>query len=264
LTAQPPEARVKRPLLTLIVPVLATLAIAASTAAAPPATNVAPAKADARVEIARRLEVKVEDVRPSPIAGLYEIRSGAEIGYVSTDGRFYVDGDVFDMTSKQNLTEPRRQEGRLSVLSAIDDKDAIVFSPAGTVKHSLTVFTDVDCTYCRRMHQEIAEFNRLGFRIRYVMYPAGGVGSVAWRKAEAVLCSPDRRDALTRAKRGESVDAPKCNTQIVAHHALGESLGINGTPGIITDQGEYLAGYLPAASMAEYLKQSATAAAAKN
>jgi thiol:disulfide interchange protein DsbC len=126
------------------------------------------------------------------------------------------------------------------------------------------VFTDVDCTYCRRMHQEIAEFNRLGFRVRYVMYPAGGPGSKAWRKAEAVWCNPDRRDALTRAKRGEAVNSPKCRTPIVAHHAVGESLGIQGTPGIITDQGEYLAGYLPAASMAEYLKQAATAAAAKN
>ncbi len=264
----------KRPLQSLIMPALATLAIAASTAAAPPATgsdpttaaptNTGPAKADVRAEIARRLEVKVEEVKPSPIAGLYEIRSGAEVGYVSADGRFYVDGDLFDMTSKQNLTEPRRQEGRLGLLSAIGDQDAIVFSPAGPVKHTLTVFTDVDCTYCRRMHQEIAEFNRLGFRIRYVMYPAGGPDSVAWRKAEAVLCSPDRRDALTRAKRGESVNAPKCNTSIAANHALGERLGITGTPGIITDQGEYLAGYLPAASMAEYLKQSATASAAKN
>lgn len=260
----------KRPLLTLILPALATLAIAASTAATPPATGTAPAggtaasSPDVRADIARRLEVKVEDVKPSPIAGLYEIRSGAQVGYVSADGRFYVDGDVFDMTSRQNLTEPRRQEGRLGLLAAIDDKDAIVFSPAGQVKHTLTVFTDVDCTYCRRMHQEIAEFNRLGFRIRYVMYPAGGQGSVAWRKAEAVWCSPDRRDALTRAKRGETVNSPKCSTPIGAHHALGESLGIHGTPGIVTDQGEYLAGYLPAASMVEYLKHTATAAAAKN
>jgi thiol:disulfide interchange protein DsbC len=260
---------VKRPLLTLMLPALATLAIAASTAATPPATGAAPAggtakSVDVRAEIARRLEVKVEDVKPSPIEGLYEIRSGAEVGYVSTDGRFYVDGDVIDMTSRQNLTEPRRQEGRLRLLAAIDDKDAIVFSPAGEVKRTLTVFTDVDCTYCRRMHQEIAEFNRLGFRIRYVMYPAGGQGSVAWRKAEAVWCSTDRRDALTRAKRGETVTSPKCDTPIVAIHALGESLGIHGTPGIITDQGEYLAGYLPAASMVEYLKHTATAAAAKN
>lgn len=257
----------KRPLLTLVVPALATLAIAASTAATPPGKSAAPASAaaarpDVRAEIARRLEVEVEDVKPSPIAGLYEIRSGAEVGYVSADGRFYVDGDVFDMTSKLNLTEPRRQEGRLALLSAIDDKDAIVFAPSGPAKHTLTVFTDVDCTYCRRMHQEIAEFNRLGFRIRYVMYPAGGPGSVPWNKAEAVWCSADRRDALTRAKRGEAVAAPKCQTPIVAHHALGERLGIHGTPGIITSQGEYLAGYLPAASMAEYLKQSASAAAA--
>jgi len=83
---------------------------------------------------------------------------------------------------------------------------------------------------------------------------------VAWRKAEAVWCSADRRDALTRAKRGEAVSSPKCSTPIVAHHAIGESLGIRGTPGIITNEGEYLAGYMPAANMAEYLRQAATAA----
>ena len=255
----------KHSLPTLIAPALAALVIAASTAAAPPATGTAPtaaAKPDARAEIARRLEVKVEDVKPSPIAGLYEIRSGAEVGYVSTDGRFYVDGDVFDMTSRKNLTEPRRQEGRLALLAQIDAKDAIEFAPSGPVKHTLTVFTDVDCTYCRRMHQEIAEFNRLGFKIRYVMYPAGGQDSVAWHKAEAVWCNADRRDALTRAKRGETVESPKCKTPIAEHHLLGQSLGIGGTPGIITDQGEYLAGYLPAASMDAYLAQSAAAAAA--
>jgi thiol:disulfide interchange protein DsbC len=238
---------------------LATLAIAASTAATAP-----PAKPDVRVEIARQLDVKPEDVKPSPVAGLYEIRSGAEVGYVSADGRFYFDGDVFDMKSKQNLTEPRRQEGRLDILATIPDSEAIVFSPTGAVRHTLTVFTDVDCGYCRRMHREIAEFNRLGFRVRYVMYPSGGPDSEAWRKAEAVLCSADRREALTRAKRGEAVSAAKCATRIAENHSVGERLGIRGTPGIITDSGEYLAGYLPAASMAEYLaKASVTTAATK-
>lgn len=247
------------PLRSFLVLALATLAIAASTAATAP-----PAKTDVRVEIARQLEVKPEDVKPSPIAGLYEVRSGAEVGYVSTDGRYYVNGDVFDMKSKQNLTEPSRQEGRLDILAEISDGDAIVFSPSGAVRHTLTVFTDVDCRYCRRMHQEIAEFNRLGFRVRYVMYPAGGPESEAWRKAEAVLCSADRRDALTRAKRGEIISASKCATRIAAYHALGERLGIRGTPGIITDAGEYLAGYMPAANMADYLAQVATAAAESN
>lgn len=240
-----------------LVPVAAMLALAASAATTQPAP-----KTDARAEIARRLEVKVEDIKPSPIAGLYEIRSGAEVGYVSEDGRFYVDGDVFDMTSKANLTEQRRQEGRITLMAAVSDGDAIIFAPTGTVRHTLTVFTDIDCTYCRRLHQEIGELNRLGIRVRYLMYPRNGPDTEAWRKAEAVWCSADRRDALTRAKRGETIKPGKCETPIAAHYALGRQLGIQGTPGIITDRGEYLAGYLPAASMAEYLEMSAKTAAA--
>ncbi len=241
----------------MLFPAIALLALSASAAPGAP-----PAKTDVRADIARKLEVRVEDVQPSPVAGLYEIRSGAEVGYVSTDGRFYVDGDVFDMQSKDNLTEQRRQEGRLELLASVDDKDAIVFAPTGSVRHTVTVFTDVDCTYCRRMHQEIAEFNRLGIRIRYLMYPRSGPGSDSWRKAEAVLCSADRRQALTRAKRGETVKAAQCETQVAAQHALGRKIGIRGTPGIITDKGEYLAGYMLAAQMAEYLAMPAAGAAA--
>lgn len=242
---------------SFVIPAFAMLLLASSTAAAPQAD-----KPDVRAEIARRLEVKVEDVKPSPIAGLYQIRSGAEVGYVSTDGRFYVDGDVFDMKSRQNLTESLRQVGRLDLLAQVADGDAIVFSPAGPVKHTLTVFTDVECTYCRRMHQEIGEFNRLGIRVRYLMYPRNGPGTEAWKQAEAVWCSADRRDALTRAKRGETIKAPKCETPVAAQYALGQKLGVQGTPGIFTDRGEYLAGYLPAASMAEYLSMPAATAAA--
>jgi thiol:disulfide interchange protein DsbC len=233
------------------------LALAGSSMAAPPA-----AKPEIRSEIARRLDIKMDDVRPSPIDGLYEVQSGTEVGYVSADGRFYVDGDVFDMTSKHNLTEDRRKVGRLALLSTIKDADAIVFAPAGPVRHTLTVFTDVDCTYCRQMHKEIAEFNRLGFRVRYVMFPRNGPDTDAWRKAEAVWCSPDRREALTRAKRGEALKSARCETPIAAQYELGRKLGIHGTPGIFTDTGEYLAGYMPPASMAEYL--SVPAAAAKD
>lgn len=244
------------PIRYLLPPAAAMLLVVAS------ASGQAPAKADVRAEIARRLEVKIEDVKPSPVDGLYEIRSGAEVGYVSTDGRFYVDGDVFDMQSRKNLTELRRAEGRLGLLAKIPDGDAIVFSPAGAPKHTLTVFTDVDCTYCRRLHQEMAELNRLGIRIRYLLYPRGGPGSEAWKKAEAVWCSTDRRDAITRAKRGETLKAVRCETPIAAHYALGQQMGIRGTPGIITGTGEYLAGYLPAAQLAEYLALPAVAAAA--
>jgi thiol:disulfide interchange protein DsbC len=218
--------------------------------------------ADVRAEIAKRLEIEVEDVRPSPIEGLYEVRSGAEVGYVSTDGRFYVDGDVFDMGTRQNLTEDVRRKGRLELLARVRDEDAIIFAPKGAAQHTVTVFTDVDCVHCRRLHSEIAELNRLGIRVRYLMFPRGGPGSESWTTAEAVWCSADRRDALTRAKRGEKIKAGRCDTPVAAQFELGREIGVNGTPGIFTDTGEYLAGYANAAYLAAYLDEPAKAAAA--
>ncbi len=245
------------PIRKLMVPFLTSLALAGAVKAAPQA-----AQPDARAEIAKRLEIKVEDVRPSPIAGLYEVSSGAEVGYVSADGRFYLDGDVFDMGSKENLTEDRRKQGRLAMLAGVSDSDAIVFAPKTAARHTVTVFTDVDCVHCRRMHGEMAELNRLGIRVRYLMFPRGGPGSDSWRKAEAVWCSTDRKDALTRAKRGEKLEAGRCDTPIAAQYELGRQLGITGTPGIITDQGEFLAGYATAAYLGTYLTDPAAAAAA--
>jgi len=254
---QPPvESRVNRP-----IRILPSCAAFALLLVAPCAMTQSAPKPDARAEIARRLDVKLEEVQPSPIPGLYEIRSGSEVGYVSLDGRFYVDGDIFDMETKDNLTESRRQQGRLDLLSKVSDADAIVFAPKGPVRHTLTVFTDIDCTFCRRMHQEMAELNRLGIRVRYQMYPRSGPDTESWHKAEAVWCSADRRDALTRAKRGENIKAPNCKAPIAEQYALGREIGIRGTPGIITDKGEYLAGYMPAAQLSEYLSAPAVAAA---
>jgi thiol:disulfide interchange protein DsbC len=245
-----------------ILTVLAACVLAAGGMAAGQAAKPDQKPDDLRAQIAKRLEIKVEDVRPSPVAGLYEVRSGTEVGYVSSDGRYYVDGDVFDMTSKQNLTEDVRRKGRLEILASIKDQDAIIFAPKAAAQHTVTVFTDVDCVHCRRMHTEIAELNRLGIRVRYLMFPRGGPGSDAWAKAETVWCSADRRDALTRAKKGEKLQAGRCETPIAAQYELGRQLGVNGTPGIFTDTGEYLPGYASAAYLAAYLAEPAAATAA--
>jgi thiol:disulfide interchange protein DsbC len=249
-----------------LIAVLAALALAGSAQAAPqaPAEPAAAPRGDARAQIAKRLEIKVEDVKPSPVAGLYEVRSGAEVGYVSTDGRFYLDGDVFDMTSKHNLTEDVRKQGRLALLDSVKDADAIVFEAKGAAKHTVTVFTDVDCVHCRHMHSEIAEINKLGIRVRYLMFPRGGPGSDSWGKAVAVWCSADRKDALTRAKRGETLPAGKCASPVAAQYELGRKLGITGTPGIVTDTGEFVAGYATAAYLAAYLDDPSTASAASD
>jgi thiol:disulfide interchange protein DsbC len=166
------------------------------------------------------------------------------------------------MQTKDNLTESRREQGRLQMLSKVSDADAIVFSPQGPVRHTLTVFTDVDCPYCRRMHGEMAELNRLGIRVRYLLFPRSGPDTDSWHKAEAVWCSADRRDALTRAKKGEAVKAPACKAPIAEQYALGREMGIRGTPAIITETGEYVDHYVPAAQLGEYLSKPAVAAAA--
>lgn len=209
---------------------------------------------EVRAKLAEQLEVRPDEIRPSPLPGLYEVASGADVGYVSVDGRYYLDGDLFDVESRVNLTEQRRLVARATLLKGVPDEQTIVFSPKG-YKYSLDVFTDVDCKYCRKLHADMAELNKLGVRVRYLMYPSGGPGSPSWAKAEAVLCSADHRDALTRAKRGEAVTAPSCRNQVTQQYELGREIGIRGTPGIITEQGRYIAGYLPAQQLLEHLQR---------
>lgn len=256
---QPPAgSRVNR-----LIQRIPTFAALAMLLVAPAALTQSTPKSDVRAEIARRLDVKLEDVKSSPIPGLYEIRSGTDVGYVSVDGRFYVDGDIFDMKTRDNLTEAAREKGRLDLLAKVSDADAIVFTPPGPVLHSLTVFTDIDCPYCRRMHQEMAELNKLGIRVRYLMFPRSGPDTDSWHKAEAVWCSADRRDALTRAKKGEAVKAPACKAPIAEQYALGQAMGIRGTPAIITDKGEYVDHYMPAAELGKHLSTPAAAVASE-
>jgi thiol:disulfide interchange protein DsbC len=245
-----------------LLPLLFALIFVAGPASGAPQSPPPPANPDVRAQIAKRLDIALEDVRPSPIKGLFEVRSGAEVGYVSADGRFYIDGDVFDMDSRHNLTEDTRRKGRLALLAGVADEDAIVFAPRSSAQHTVTVFTDVDCVHCRRMHSEIGELNRLGIRVRYLLFPRGGPGSDAWRKAEAVWCSADRRDALTRAKRGENLPAAHCDTPVAAQYELGRRIGISGTPGIVTEAGELIPGYADAAYLAAYLAKPAATAAA--
>ena len=252
----PLTALVRRGALLAVALVVASLA-GAATPPVPAAPRAEAAKGDIRQEIAHRLDVAVEAVRPSAIAGLYEVAHGGEVVYVSGDGHYVIAGDLYDSDKGRNLTAVRRAEARAEALKGIADEDAIIFSPRQP-KYTLTVFTDVDCQYCRRLHADIAEYNRLGVRIRYVFYPRSGPNTDSWRKAEAVWCAPNRQDALTRAKQGTDVPTAKtasCHTPVARTYALGQELGMRGTPGIFTEHGDYVAGYMPPAQMLEKLKQ---------
>jgi thiol:disulfide interchange protein DsbC len=234
-----------------------TLAGAAMAQTATPAPTAQPAaqKPDPRAAIVRKIEgLKLEDVRISPIPGLYEIQRGADINYVSGDGRFVIVGDMIDVDNDSNVTETRRRGIRTGILQQIPESEMLVFSPKDP-KYTITVFTDIDCGYCRRLHSQIAEYNRLGIRVRYLFFPRTGPNTESWHKAEAVWCSANRNEALTRAKNGESIKAPKCASDIVARDfELGQKLDVDGTPAIFLPSGEMLPGYAPPAKLANYLK----------
>ncbi len=220
------------------------------------ATRADDAPVDPRVELAAKLpgKVKPEELSPTPIPGVYELRRGTDIGYVSSDGRYYLSGELIDLDTSANLTESRLKEVRKTILAAVPESEMIVFGPQS--KYSIVVFTDVDCGYCRKLHNEIAQFNQLGIQVRYMSYPRAGPGSPSWKTAEDIWCASDRKEALTRAKRGEAVPSHTCRSNPVAKQfALGNTLGVHGTPGIFTKNGDYLSGYLPPQQMLARLQR---------
>lgn len=234
----------------------------AAVAEAPAQSTTLATRADPRVELAKRMPgSKPEDFRPSPIAGLYEYAHGADIVYVSVDGRHVIDGDVFELSSQQNLTEDRRREARLAMIGKVPESEMVIFGPR-TARYTVTVFTDVDCTYCRKLHSEMAQYNDLGIRVRYLFYPRTGPDTESWGKAEAVWCARDRNDALTRAKKGEVIRSAKCDASVVRRdYQLGQDSGLRGTPAIVMPDGEMLAGYLPPAMLLKRLQPPAASAA---
>jgi thiol:disulfide interchange protein DsbC len=138
----------------------------------------------------------------------------------------------------------------------------VIFGPKNP-KYTITVFTDVDCQYCRLLHSQIAEYNRLGVRVRYLSFPRTGPNTASWTKAEQVWCSADRQAALTQAKLDRPLAAKVCNPNPVGQeYELGKSIGLQGTPGIVTENGDMLPGYLPPPAMIEELKADANPAAA--
>jgi thiol:disulfide interchange protein DsbC len=216
-----------------------------------------PAPKDIRAELASKIPgAKPEELRPSPIAGVYELMRGTDIAYVSTDGKYVITGDLYDMVSNDNLTESRRRAARLKLLQGVPESDMLVFSPRDP-KETITVFTDIDCGYCRKLHSEIADYNKLGIRVRYLFYPRSGPDTESWTKAVEVWCSPNRNDALTRAKRGEKLKTKPCaRSPVQRHYELGQEFALSGTPAIVTSTGELLPGFVPPAPLAKHLKDN--------
>jgi thiol:disulfide interchange protein DsbC len=215
------------------------------------------AKVDPRVEIASKIPgVKPDDLRATPIPNIYEMARGSDIAYVTTDGKYAISGDMIDLAKKSDLTETRRRDIRVAQIGAIPESDMIVFGPTSP-KYTITVFTDVDCAYCRELHRQIGEYNRLGIRVRYIFYPRTGPNTESWTKAEEVWCSSNRNDALTRAKLDQPLNAKPCaNNPVARTYTLGRDFGLQGTPAIVLADGEMIGGYLGPNELLQELKKS--------
>lgn len=202
-----------------------------------------------------RPDLAISSVEPSRMPGIYAVKivNGPTL-YASADGKFFVAGDLFAVRGEGivNLAEEQRQQGRVAELAKIKSSDMVIFKPQKT-KAVVTVFTDIDCGYCQKLHQEVPELNRMGIEVRYLAFPRGGVGSQGYDKLVTAWCAKDN-SVLTRLKNRENVPMQTCaNNKVAAQYKLGQQLGVNGTPALITDDGKILPGYVPAAELAKAL-----------
>ncbi len=183
-------------------------------------------------------------IADSPMTGFYEAVYGTEVYYVSSDAKHLISGEVYDLVTLDNLTDLRRAGGRLKIMEAIPESSMIVYR-AQEEKHILNVFTDIDCVYCRKLHQEMSQINALGITVRYLAFPRAGIDTPSYDKAVSVWCAEDRNKALDEAKGSGKIVSAKCDAPVRQHMILGQQLGISGTPGLILEDGRLQPGYAP-------------------
>ncbi|WP_406233084.1 DsbC family protein [Isoptericola jiangsuensis] len=197
---------------------------------------------------------KVDYIGSAPFPGFREVLVSGQLLYVSDDGRYLFQSQPYDIQAKG----PANSEGllgyRRDLLAKANHGDRIVFA-APNAKYTISVFTDIECGYCRKLHQDIAELNRNGISVEYLAFPRMGLGSKDYVDMISVWCAADRRQALTNAKRGGSVPAKNCTNPVAMQYALGQQLGVNGTPAIFAPDGTQLGGYLPPAQLRAALEK---------
>lgn len=226
--------------------VLAALGLAMSSAAV---ANKAEVKSKVQQMVPPNIQIEVKD---SAMPGFYLVELGNQIVMMSQDGKYLIDGDVVDLSSRTNLIEAYLDKKRFELMKQYTEKDSIEFK-AKNEKRVLKVFTDVDCPYCHKFHQQVPDLNKAGITVQYFAYPRSAKGSATYRKAEGVWCADNKQEAITVAKSGGAVNGKTCDI-VAKHKALGESVGVTGTPSLVFDNGVMIPGYVPTQKLLEYLR----------
>jgi thiol:disulfide interchange protein DsbC len=196
-----------------------------------------------------------EMITPSSAPGIYQVQRGQEFGYVTGDGRYFIHGDMIDLSTGEEITEGLRGSARQALISQFGPDEVIEFAPKNP-KWFITVFTDIDCGYCRKLHQEMANYHAQGIGVRYLFYPRSGPNTPSFQQAQAVWCATDRKQALTQAKSGVRMMGPSsCANPVQRQYEAGDALGVNATPTIVLPDGEVVRGYVRAEPLAARLAQ---------
>jgi thiol:disulfide interchange protein DsbC len=202
-------------------------------------------------------QVEIDQVGPAPLPGFQEVIVGGQPVYVSNDGKYLMQGTLYDIQTRTNLGEASMAQVRRKLMQSMPVSDRIVFAPANP-KYTVTVFTDVECGYCRKLHSQIADYNRQGIAVQYVAFPRMGLGSEDFKKMVAVWCSADPKKALTDAKNDRAVPYRNCKNPVTMQYNLGQRMGLTGTPMILASDGTQLGGYIPPAQLRAELDKLAT------
>lgn len=233
----------------------------ASSAAAPAVSTAAVASSLSSSDEARIREalgelvpnVSIEEISETRIPELYEVFVGGQVLYISRDGKTLVQGAMYDIPTRTDLSERSKARRRVPLLQEIGPERRIIFGDEDA-DHRVTVFTDIDCGYCRRMHEEIAQYNAVGIAVEYLFFPRGGPDTEAWDKSVSVWCAEDQHEAMTRAKAGEPVPERSCANPVADDYELGRKVGVEGTPAVYNADGIQVGGYLPPQQMLQRLE----------
>ncbi len=201
----------------------------------------------------------VSRIKETPISGVYEVIVGSEIYYMDEGARYIINGDLIDLATKTNFTEEAKTFNRKMKIAELGEENMVVYTPK-VVDHTITVVTDVDCPYCRRLHSEMDEYMKGNVKVRYIFMPLKGQAD--FDKTVSVWCADDRNLALDMAKAGDELENANCENPIESHLKIARELGVRGTPAIILEDGTMLPGYVPAKKLVSELNRLQAAAAA--
>ncbi len=194
------------------------------------------------------LGVTVKQINPSPVTGLKELITNKGVLYASPDGQYLMQGTLIDLNNRNNLTEQALNGVRVEGLKEYEESMIVYKAP--NEKHSITVFTDISCGYCRKLHRELDDLLDAGITVKYLAFPRGGLQGSGYADLMNVWCARDQQEALTEAKSGTSTKVVAgCSAPVAEHYQLGQSFGISGTPAIILEDGTMIPGYQPAAAL---------------